>query len=100
MKEGRVLEVGSLNDSIDRAGLLTEATEDALCHVNIILGRSSGAIRARLRFDRDGESGAGRLAELAGDAALFTSRVATQGVLTSEHGAEGSLLPRVMDDVL
>jgi len=42
-----------LNNSIDRACLLTEAAVDALCHVDIVARGSPAAICTRLRLNRD-----------------------------------------------
>ena len=85
VKECRVLKVRSFNDSIDRACFLAESTEDALRHIDIILGCPSRAVGSRLGLDSDSECRAGSLAQLASNASLFTGRVATQGVLASEH---------------
>ena len=49
----RVLEVGPLDDRVHWARLLAEATEDALCHVDIVARRASRAVSARLRIDCD-----------------------------------------------
>jgi len=86
VKECRVFKVRAFNNSIDWASLLAEPTKDALCHVDVVLGGAARAIRPRLRLNRDGERGAGSLAQLASDASLFSGWVAAQGVLTSEHG--------------
>ena len=100
MQEGRVLKVRSLNNCVDWASFLAESTEDALGHVDIILGRAAGAIWSGLGLDCDGEGRAGGLAELAGNASLLASWVASEGMLTTEHWTQRTLLPRVMDDVL
>ena len=96
----RVFEVRSFNDSIDRAGLGAETAENALGHINIILSGSSRAVWSWLGLDDDGKGWAGGLAELAGDASLFTGWVSSEGMLASEHGGEDSLLPWVMNDVI
>ena len=100
VEECRVFEVGALDNGVDGASLLAEAAENALGHVDVVLGRATGAIGSRLRLDRDSESRASSFAQLAGDAAFFTGGVATQGVLATEHGAQRSLLPRVVKNVL
>lgn len=100
VKECRVLVVGAFNDGINRAGLLAEATEDALRHVDVVLGSATRSIWAGLRLDDDGKGRARSLAELASDAALLTRRVATKGVLTTEHGGERSFLPRVVEHMI
>src|SRR5687768_12547866 len=68
---GRELEVRALDDRIDRAGFLAETAIDALGHVDVVAGRAAAAVAARLGLDGDGLGRADRLAELAGDAALF-----------------------------
>jgi len=92
-----VLEVRALHNSIHRAGLLTEPTEDALCHVNVVAGGAPGTVLPLLRLYGDGLGRADGLTQLAGDAALLPCRVAAQRVLSSEPGAEGSLLKGVLD---
>ena len=100
MEEGRVLEVGALDDRIDGARLLAEATEDALGHVDVILGRAAGAIRPRLTLNLDSEGRASCFTKLASDASLFACGVATECVLAAEHRAERAFFPRVMQDVI
>ena len=100
MEEGRVLVVGALYNGVDWASFLAETAENALSHVNVVLGGAARAVGPRLRLNRDREGWASRLAELASDAALFSSGIATQGVLTTEHRAERTLLPRVVDHML
>src|SRR5689334_24800946 len=77
---GRELEVGALDDGIDRAGLLAEATVDALGHVDVVARGAPAAVVARLGLDGDGLGGTDRLAELAGDAALLAVGIAAQRV--------------------
>ena len=100
MQECCVLIVRSLNDSVDWAGLLAEATEDALGHVNVILGGAARSIGSWLRLNHDGKSWAGSLTQLASDATLLTSRISAQGVLATEHRRERALLPWVVDNVI
>lgn len=54
-----VLVVGALDNSIYGAGLLAEATVNALCHINIVASSSPRTIRAGLAFDGDSEGRAG-----------------------------------------
>ena len=100
MEEGGVLEVWSLDDSIDWAGLLAETAENTLSHIDVVLGGSSGAIGSWLRLDDDGKGWASSFAELASNASLLAGWVSSEGVLTSEHGREGTLLPWVMNNVI
>src|SRR3954462_12665338 len=85
---GRKFEIGALDDRIDRAGLLAEAAIDALGHVDVVARGAPAAVVARLRLDGDGEGRADCLAKLAGNAALFAVRIATQGVLAPEARRE------------
>ena len=67
VEEGRVFEVGALDDGVDGAGLLAEAAVDALGHVNIVARRAPGAVSTLLRLNGDGLCGADGLAQLARD---------------------------------
>ena len=100
MKECRVFKVRAFNNSVNWASFLAESAEDALGHVDVVLGRATRAIRPWLRLNRDGESGARGLAQLASNASLFTGWVPAQSVLASEHGGERTLLPRVMEHMI
>ena len=44
VEEGSVLKVWSLDDSIDWAGLLAESTENALGHIDVVLGGTARAV--------------------------------------------------------
>ena len=44
VEECSIFKVGSLHDGINGACLLTEATEDALGHIDIVLGGTTTAI--------------------------------------------------------
>ena len=58
--------IGSFDNGIDRAGLLTEATVDALDHVDVVARGAAGAVvAARPGFNRDRLGRADRFAELA-----------------------------------
>jgi len=48
VKESRVLVVGTFNDSVHGASLLTESAKDALGHVNVVLGSTTRSIRSGL----------------------------------------------------
>ena len=48
VQECRVLVVRSFDNGINRACLLTESAEDALSHIDIVLGGTTRAIRSRL----------------------------------------------------
>src|SRR5437763_1999805 len=62
---GGEFEVGSLDDRIDRACLLAIAAIDAFGHVDVVAGGAPAALLARLGLDRDPQSRADRLAQLA-----------------------------------
>lgn len=55
------------------------------------------AVGTHTRCDKSHLGGADGLAELAGDAPLFSARVAPQRVLPAEARAKRSLLERVVD---
>jgi hypothetical protein len=96
---GGVLGVGALDNGVHGARLLAEAAVDALGHVDVVAGRAAGAVGALLGLDRDGLGRADGLAQLAGDAALLSGRVAAQGVFTTEAWRDGTLLEWVEDCV-
>ena len=74
---GRELEVWSQDDGVDRAGLLAKAAVDAFHHVDVEAGGPPRAVIAPWpRLDGDGLRRADRLAQLAGDAALLSVRIA------------------------
>ena len=79
---------------------MAESTINALSHIDVIFSGAAGAIWSGLGLDCDGEGGASGLAELAGNASLLASWVTSEGMLTTEHWTQRTLLPRVMDDVL
>src|SRR5688572_32917139 len=66
------------HDRIDRARLLAEAAVDALEQVDVVARGATGAVSALLRVDRDRERRTHRFAQLAGDAAFLSVRVATK----------------------
>lgn len=76
----------TLDNGIDGAALLAETAVDALCHINVITRSPPAAVHALLGLDCNGLRRANSLAELASNAALFTSGVPSQGVLASEAG--------------
>src|SRR5262252_1783413 len=94
---GGELEVRSLHDRVDRAGLLAEAAIDALGHVDVVASRAAAAVRARLGLDGDGLGRTDRLTQLAGDAALLAVGIAAEGMLAAEARAERPLLIGVVD---
>ena len=63
-----VLVVGSFDDGINWAGVLTKSTVNALGHIDIVASSSTGAIRAGLTLNGDGVGWAGSSTQFAGDA--------------------------------
>ena len=100
MEESGVLKVRALDDGVDGAGLLAETTENALCHVDVVLGGSTRAVGSGLRLDSNSEGGASSLAKFAGNAAFLTGGVTAKRMLTSEHWRKRAFFPRVMQDVI
>src|SRR5712671_6400267 len=73
---GREFEIRSLDDGIDRTGLLAQPAIDALHHVDVVAHGAAGAVvAARTGLDGDRLRRTNRLAQLAGDAALLTVRI-------------------------
>jgi hypothetical protein len=85
---GRELEVRSQDDGIEGAGLLAEAAVDAFHHVDVEAGPPRAVVAPRPRIDGDGLGRADRLAQLAGDAALLSVRIAPQCKLAAKAGRE------------
>jgi hypothetical protein len=86
MRFGRELKVRALDNGINRASLLAQATVDAFGHINVVAGGSTRAIGSRFGFNRDCLSRACGLAQLACNASLLSRRIAAQCVLTTETG--------------
>lgn len=91
------LQVGPLHNRIHWAGLLAEATVDALSHIDVVARGPPAAILTLLCLNIDGLSRADGLAELARDAALLPSGIPAQGVLSPETRRQGGLLEGVVD---
>src|SRR5580700_7237718 len=68
------------HDRVHGAGLLAEAAVDALEEVDVVARGAPRTIGRDLGVDGDAHRGTHRLAQLAGDAALLTVRVAAQRV--------------------
>jgi len=82
---GGVFEVRTLDDGVDRAGLLAQPAIDAFDHIDVVAGGTAGAVvPARACLDGDGLRRTDRLAELAGDAALLTVGKGVQYMLATE----------------
>src|SRR5690606_5138734 len=89
-----------LDDRVHRARLLAESAIDALEQVDVVSRGATGTVLARRRIDGDRQRRAHRLAQLAGDAALFPVGVAAQRVQPAEARRLRRLLHRVHQRVL
>ena len=89
----------TLDNRVHRATLLAVATVDTLGHVDIVSCRPAASIHTFLGLDGDCLSRADGFAELAGDTALFTGGVPTEGVFTTETRGNGALFEGVEDCV-
>jgi hypothetical protein len=89
----------TLHNGINGAALLAQSAVDALCHVDVVTCGPPAAVHALLSLDRDSLRRADGLAELAGNATLFSCRVSSESVFTSEAGRDRALLEGVEDGV-
>src|SRR4051794_5298851 len=94
---GSELQIRPFDDRIDRAGFLAIAAVDAFGHVDVVARRAPAAVLARLGLDRDRQRRADRLAQFAGDAALFAVRIAAQHVFAAKTRADRVFLVRIID---
>src|SRR4029077_17479092 len=86
---------------VDRAGFLTEAAVDALHHIDVVAGCAPRTVVAPgARFDGDCLRWANRLAQLAGNAALISIRIAAQRMLATEAGRQWAPLEGVVQRLL
>src|SRR5207244_3072559 len=91
------LEVRPLDNGVDRASLLAEAAVDALHHVDVVARGAAGAVvAARTGLDGNRLRRADRLAQLAGDAALFAVRITAQHMLAAEARRDRPFLERIV----
>ena len=100
VKESRILEVWTFNNRINWARFLAETAENTLCHVDIVLSSSAWSIWSWFRLNFDCICWTGGFAKFASDATFFTSWVTAKCMLTSEHGRERTLLPRIVKNVI
>jgi hypothetical protein len=91
------LEIRAFHNGIDGASLLTESAIDTLGHVNVVASSSAGTILTFLHFDRNGLGGAGGFTELASNASFLSGGVTAQSVLSTEAGAQITLLEGIVD---
>ena len=76
----------TLNNGINRAGLLAETAVDALCHIDVVACGPPAAVHTLLGLNCDGLRRADGLAELASNAALLACGVPSESVFASEAG--------------
>src|SRR5437868_4275699 len=94
---GGEFEIRPLDDGIDRTGLLAQSAIDAFHHVDVVAHGAAGAIvAARPSLDGDRLRRTDRLAQLAGDAALFAVGIAAQRMLATEPRRDRALLERII----
>jgi hypothetical protein len=86
-----------LDDRIHRARFLAKAAIDALEEIDVVARGTACAIGRHIRIDRDRERRADCFTKLAGDAALFAVRIATQRMQATEPRRLGRLLFRIVD---
>lgn len=79
-----IFEIGPLDYGVDGTGLLAVTAENTFCEVDVITRSSPRAVATHFRLDCNGLCRACGLAKLASDASLFTRRISTQSMLTSE----------------
>src|ERR1700674_5035459 len=95
---GGAFKVRALDDGIDRTSLLAKPAIDALDHIDVVARRAPRAVvAARAGLDGNRLRRANRLAQLAGDAALFAVRVAAQDMLAAKARGDRVLLERIID---
>ena len=89
----------TFNNGIDWAALLAVTAVDTLGHINIVSGGSAASVFTLFGFDGNSLGRADSFAELAGNTTLFTSRIAAQGVLSTETGGNRALFEGIEDSV-
>src|SRR5262249_61823366 len=95
---GGKLEVRTLDNGIDRTSLLAKSAIDAFDHVDVVPGRAAGAIvAARPCLDGDPLSGADRLAQFSGDAALPTVPIPPQCILAAKAWRQRTLFQWIVE---
>ena len=89
----------TLNNCIDRAALLAEATVDTLGHVNIVTSSPAASVFTLLGLNCNSLGRANGFAEPASNAALFTGGITAQGVLSTETRGDGAFFEGIVDRV-
>ena len=95
---GGEFEIRPLDDGVDRTGLLAQPAIDAFDHVDVVArGAARAVVAPRAGLDGDRLRRTDRLAQLAGDAALFAVRIAAQRVLAAKARRQRTLLERIIE---
>lgn len=94
------LKIGALHNGINGTRFLAKSTVDALGHVNIVTSCSASSVFTSFRFNSNGLGWTDRFTELAGNATFVSSGVPSQSVLSTETGAQISMLVGVIDSYL
>src|SRR5260221_9977384 len=79
-----IFEDARLDDRIDRARLLAKAAENAFGEIDVVARGAARSVVARLGLNRDRQSRAHRLAQLARDTAFLAVRITAQRVQAAE----------------
>ena len=85
------------DDGVDRTGFLAKTAINALEQVDVVARRAPRAVVAGIGFDRYRQRRTHGLAKLARNAALFTVRIAAQGVQAAEAMRLRRLFLRVLE---
>lgn len=94
-----VFHVGSLDNGVNRAGLLAVAAENALGHVDIVLGGTTRAISTLLSINGNSHGGANSFTQLACDTSLLARGISAESVLTTETRGDWALFKRIVDGI-
>src|SRR5690625_2401688 len=86
----------SLYDGIYGAALFAKATKDTFCQIDVIAFGTAGAIFTLVRLDGNGQGRTNCLAELTGNATLFSVRITTQSMQATETWGGRRLFHRVI----
>lgn len=91
-----IFEIRSLDYGINRTGLLAIPAENTFSEIDVITRGSPSAIATYFCFYCNGLRWAHCLAKLTSNASLFTRRISTQRMFTSEPRRERSFFERII----
>src|SRR5690625_6449065 len=86
----------SLYDGIYGAALFAKATKDTFCQIDVIAFGTAGVIFTLVRLDSYGQGRTNCLAELTGNATLFSVIIKTQNKYATETWGGRRLFHRVI----